>query len=1111
MPAMALELRRAAPGADANQLLRTSVSDLKAGDPLAGVSIVVSSAAAVAPTRQLLASHGVAAVATTTLSLLARQLMAGTPIAARSPVSPVAAYGAARTVLERTSGPFSGLAAHPATEQALAELFFELAPLEEAALGRLEPRREHSRAAIALVEEMRRVLEAHFVDDESLMRGACDALASGEARWVGDALVLHAPLELTPAAAELVKSLGARCRVRVHVVLTGSSHADGPARRLLDSLGGERPGPGGEPPLPSLVVHASDAEEEVRIALDTVMSGIARGVPCTRMAVLYGAERPYAALLERQLSEAGLPWWAGAARYAGDDAALRRLFCLLRVAEEGLTPEALRPVLLHGVGRAGAGAESDAPGWPPTPTAWLRVIDSVGTERSPAWLQQLTDDAAPSGLATACAELRSYAHHLDAWLSPLRAPQSWSDRAAWTARALGLAAGSAGCAPARASAAERSVMVAEEPRLPEPEAALAVSEALGALAALDELQGSPPDLPTWRRFLGVSLRGRRLSHGRVGEGLHVGSLASAAGLDADLVVLVGIAEGIWPSGSVPGPLLTELERARSGGLLSCRAEREALEHHLLLQAMAAGRDAVVCTPLGELSSSSSRRPSRWLATGAPGPAGRQHARPVPDAAQSMPVAIPLPGAPSPATSGYDGSGEELPRPVARVAVGSTARALLAPHVAFSPTEYRLGALARIPLRARASSTLVQSDPVLAATTMVRAGRHSARFTRYDGNVGPAWAGLAAGAALSVTQLETWAECPLQYFFRYVLGVRERDDTSSTWSVRPLERGGLVHRVLAAFLAESIGGDGLPARWEPEHRLRLRALGERAFDALEAKGSAGRPLLAARARAELLAELDQFLDDDEELRASKACSPRMVEAAFGGDDDPLGVLEVPLDHGRALRVQGVVDRVDVREGGSLLVIDYKSGSGASYKELRTSAPDARGTRLQLALYAAAAANAASRRPAEHATATAGSQCAQAAPTNAPSGRRTPVAVEAMYWFVSKRRERAFIGYVVDADVRRHVRHSLGVIADGLAGGHFPARPSRESRSRRCRACDPDGLGTAERLAAWDRKRLDPALAEYAAMAESCDEGHPGSSAAPGQPSASSEADGWPSNG
>jgi hypothetical protein len=51
--------------------------------------------------------------------------------------------------------------------------------------------------------------------------------------------------------------------------------------------------------------------------------------------------------------------------------------------------------------------------------------------------------------------------------------------------------------------------------------------------------------------------------------------------------------------------------------------------------------------------------------------------------------------------------------------------------------------------------------------------------------------------------------------------------------------------------------------------------------------------------------------------------------------------------------------------------------------------------------------------------------------------------------------------------------------GIEAGWFPATaPKPQYRFRiECQFCEPDSLGTAERFAEWERKRLDPRLAPW----------------------------------
>jgi hypothetical protein len=94
----------------------------------------------------------------------------------------------------------------------------------------------------------------------------------------------------------------------------------------------------------------------------------------------------------------------------------------------------------------------------------------------------------------------------------------------------------------------------------------------------------------------------------------------------------------------------------------------------------------------------------------------------------------------------------------------------------------------------------------------------------------------------------------------------------------------------------------------------------------------------------------------EAREAGRVSPRHFEIAFGYADrapDPvLGDardLSIPVGRGRAIRVRGSIDRVDVAGDGSFEIWDYKTGSAWAYDP--TKGIDG-GRRIQHALYAAA---------------------------------------------------------------------------------------------------------------------------------------------------------------
>jgi RecB family exonuclease len=530
----------------------------------------------------------------------------------------------------------------------------------------------------------------------------------------------------------------------------------------------------------------------------------------------------------------------------------------------------------------------------------------------------------------------------------------------------------------------------------------------------------PPTLDVFRRTLELELDADLGRVGRLGEGVLVGPLSYAVGLDLDLVIVLGMAEGTLPAAVHDDSLLPDGERARAGDELPLRRERVGRDHRRLLAALAAADRHLLCLPRGDLRASSERVPSRWLADVAAALAGR----PVPTAEL---VAGPAPWL---------------------EAVPSFAHAVTHTPVPATDQEYRL--------RVGAAAA---PDPVVAGGAEVLGARRSRAFTRFDGNLAGVGVPSPIDEVVSPTRLETWAVCPFAYLGRRLLRVEPVENPEAQLQMSAIDRGALVHEVLERFVADVLArppdrrpgpGDG----WSAGDRALIRRLAEEACREYEARGATGRPLFWRRDKPQILAQVDRFLDDDAARRRATGTRPLAAEQAFGlGDDDPVAIT---LHDGRALRFRGSADRIDEGPDGGLVVLDYKTGRADAYRRLGPDNPDERGTRLQLAVYAQAA--------------------------RAVTGR-PDAPVRAEYWFVSEGGGFARYGYDVDDAVLDRVRTSLGTIVDGIERGAYPPHPDDQFRPWVvCPWCDPDGMGVAELRRAWERKRDDPAVAAYAALAE-----------------------------
>jgi RecB family exonuclease len=1024
--------------------LLAAVQAAKQGRPLAPVTVVVPSNHVGVATRRLLASGrlgpvcapgvGLAAVTFATAYRVAELL--GAPLLAdrgRRPVSTPVVAAAVRAALAEHDGVFTPVAEHPATEAALVAAHRELRTVEPRRVAALAARGRRAQAVLALARATRARLAAAWYDEDDLLGAAVEALEAGAGADLG-AIVVHLPQRTTPGVARLLRALAATRDVRIVAATTGHPAADAEVAEAVAQLDPAAPPPPAVlDPLDGLVdaartrvVLTADADDEVRAAVRAVLDAVAAGTPLDRIAVLHASPSPYARLVADHLAAAGVPTNGTAVVPLAGHVAGRTLLALLAWPEDGLRRRDLFALLAGAPSRhrgrrmplgtweriaRDAGVVAGADQWDTRLAAFADGRDALaeraaaagddGDADVPGWqAERARADAA------AARELRGFALGLVAELRAARAtPQPWPERAAWARRLL-----------ARVVGDER-----DRGRWPQEEARAAerVDAALDRLGALGAVEG-PVGLEVFARTLAVELADDLARSGRLGEGVLVGTIGLATGLDLDLVVVLGLAEGSFPATLVDDSLLPDADRAVLG--LPERRARVERQHRQLLAALAGARRHVLCAPRGDLRRSTVRVPSRWLLD----VAGHLAGAPVRSDELAAVAAPWLDHVPS-----FDGGLRRAPTP-------ATAQ------------EHRL----RTQLALGVSTT---GDARVAAGLEVLAARRSRAFTRFDGNL----AGLAVPSpverATSATRLEAWAGCPFAYFQRHVLRVPPVEDPDDELRITPVDKGNLVHEVLEAFLLEVLARPEPPGpddAWTVADRERLAAIADERCAAYEAQGQVGRALFWRRDRAALLRDLQQVLDADDEARRRWRTRPVAAELPFGGRGRP--EVAIALPDGRAVRFTGKADRVDLAEDGTLHVLDYKSGSARSYQGLGEDDPVVAGRHLQLLVYAEAARVALGR---------------PGAPTRAD------------YWFVSSKGRFERIGYAVTDDVLARVQATMATVVGGIEAGAFPPHPDASTTTFfPCPACDPDRLGVADLRRAWERKRADPALARYADLAE-----------------------------
>jgi CRISPR/Cas system-associated exonuclease Cas4 (RecB family) len=187
----------------------------------------------------------------------------------------------------------------------------------------------------------------------------------------------------------------------------------------------------------------------------------------------------------------------------------------------------------------------------------------------------------------------------------------------------------------------------------------------------------------------------------------------------------------------------------------------------------------------------------------------------------------------------------------------------------------------------------------------------------------------AQSRLSPSAIESFLQCPFQFFARYTLGLRPRPPAPRD-RLDVLAQGSILHRILAEHARTPLPG---------------RALFEQIFEEECEKRRIPRTYRTEAVRLELLRNFEAFLAD---RSLNLAGWQTRTEEKF----------EFPLETG--LAIHGRIDRLEIATDRRALVIDYKySAPNRIHGHVEDSAG---GHRVQAGLYLAAAERALALAPA-----------------------------------------------------------------------------------------------------------------------------------------------------
>ncbi|MBE7194034.1 MAG: PD-(D/E)XK nuclease family protein [Gordonia polyisoprenivorans] len=799
--------------------------------------LVVPNAASRGDAVRALAHTGVANASVAVAPGLPEQL-ARRSLGLRSPLTPEVLAVAIDEALATSPGLFDETADEPITAAALSAASWEISHLNRSAISAPTPLvaellRIHDAVIASLGDRCYLPSEAHRATMENL-----DSL--GE-------VIVYCPTPRTPQEKELLDALAARGTVI-------------------------------EPPEPAVgtqVIHASDADDEVRAVARVVRQHLVDGTSAHRIAIHYGSHEPYLRLLHEHLTAAGVVVNGPAAEGLADRPVARALRTLLSFDPGDIPRRELLAVMSEG-----------ALVRPPLADGVMGqvLIERLTRTRVPIVRGDDWDRLAPGRVKGSHV---SAAEALHAWITELRRHlRQIHEAASWT-----------DVSPALIGLIDAMF------RPPTDEITARDPEAIRSLIAdLAQIEGIAP-APAAARIADAVDRRIRSHVGRVGTrgvGVSIGPLSDGVGRDLDVSIIVGAAEGIIPARRTPNPLLPP----EVTGITP--ADDIAYQHTVFERTLAAGEHHRIITfPRGSLRGGAEKVPSRWL----------------------LPTLEHLAGRPVGITSW----GDDTRDVEAIVAVESFDSAVQSvdPRLgtsAASASEWRQRTLATVAARDRRG---VLDDPVINLGMAMRSDRLNGRFTRLNGNVSDVADLIRVfDAPIAATTLERWVASPYRYFLTDILRVRVLDDPDADPQIDALTSGNVIHRTLERYIKERIDGD------EPSlDRLLTLADAELAREREDSPGWLSQ--LWDRDRARIRADIEDFYEHDL-ADHNDGWRPHAVEHEFDALDLVLPGAPIRL-RGSVDRIdlrQGAVRVTDYKSGSAKpyggITVDTPTDGGTKFQ-------------------------------------------------------------------------------------------------------------------------------------------------------------------------------------
>jgi ATP-dependent helicase/DNAse subunit B len=239
-------------------------------------------------------------------------------------------------------------------------------------------------------------------------------------------------------------------------------------------------------------------------------------------------------------------------------------------------------------------------------------------------------------------------------------------------------------------------------------------------------------------------------------------------------------------------------------------------------------------------------------------------------------------------------------------------------------------------------SIAQSIPFFIEGLQLIQHRNLPTFTSFDGMIQPHQTLNDVNLHnWTASKFETYLQCPMQYFYQYILNLDVESNDQDALRVGADQKGQWIHRFLEKCVRFGLEHHWFDGNLKQVESQEVESIYDQISQEFSESNSRSENIFWKNESLQLKFRMVQIL---KRILEDQQWVPWKVEVPF---DEQGQFVNFPLHNGKTIRLRGKIDRIDIsRDQKNLRVVDYKSGQLSNYPEKDIQ----EGKKIQLHVYA-----------------------------------------------------------------------------------------------------------------------------------------------------------------